>query len=212
MLLLIDKPPGITSFDVIRILQKKFPEKKVGHAGTLDPFASGLLLIAVGDTKQLTELIGLDKTYDAEVIIGIRTDTGDPTGKIMEEKKVGHISEDDLKHVVKRLEGKHILPVPAYSAMKQGGKRLYALAREGKKMIIPMREMEIHRAEFKGSKKEGDHILINVKFEVGSGTYIRSLAEELGKRLGYPASLKNLRRTKIGNYSVEDAEKLENEE
>lgn len=206
-LILVDKPKGITSFDVIRQLRKKLSIKKMGHAGTLDPLASGLMIIGVEQgTKKLSELIGLDKTYVAEILLGKKTDTGDLEGKIIEEKIVPELNEKKIKEVLKAMEGEIELEVSLYSAIKRKGKPLYRYAREGKKIEKPRRVMKVYSAKLKNVAVESPHI--EVEFEVGSGTYIRSLAEELGERLGTVATLQNLRRTKIGNFEIEDAKEL----
>ncbi len=217
-LFLIDKPKGVTSFWVIKALRQKLGIKKIGHAGTLDPLATGLMLVGVGTgTKALRDLIKLPKVYEAVVLLGIKTSTGDMEGEIMERKEVVEISREKVEEVLKSLIGKIKLKVPAYSAIKVGGRRLYKLARNGKVIDLPEREMEVLSAELKellpaqaglsaqiGMGKEGLY-LIKVILEVGSGTYIRSLAEELGRRLGFPATVGDLRRIQIGEYRIEEA-------
>ncbi len=216
-LILIDKPKGITSFDVIRRLRPlvgvkkvgRFFRPKMGHAGTLDPLASGLMLIGVGEgTKKLNEYLKLPKTYEAEILLGERRSTGDMEGKILESKEVGDISEEEIKKVLHEMTGILELFVPAYSAIKQSGTPLYKKAREGKEVEVPLRKMEIRNAAFKDIKKEDGRVIISVVWDVASGVYIRSLAEELGRRLGYPATIFNLRRTTIGDFSVADARKI----
>ena len=212
-ILLIDKPAGITSFDVIRVLRRRLGPLKMGHAGTLDPFATGLLLVGVGDgTHQLKNLIGLPKTYDAEVLLGVSTTTGDPDGKVVEEKSVSELDLEAVKKEMARLVGVHSLPVPRYSAIKVAGTRLYKLAREGRSVALPVKTMEVRAVQILGTEHVGGHVILHLTLEVTSGTYIRSIAEELGKRLGYPASLRALRRTRVGSYRVEDAESLELQE
>ncbi len=208
-ILLIDKPKGITSFDVIRRLRKGLGKKKMGHAGTLDPLATGLMIIGVGDgTKKLKEYIGLPKTYIAEILIGEKRVTGDMEGEVVESAKVKNLKKEDVESALKDMMGIHRLPVPIYSAVKAGGKRLYKEARKGNKVIIPLRDMEIKNTKLLGIKNDGDYYVVEAEFDVESGTYIRSLAEDLGKRLGYPATIKELRRTKIGDFVIEDAEKI----
>src|SRR3989338_7181756 len=237
MILLIDKPAGITSFDCIRILRKKLGIRKMGHAGTLDPMATGLMIIGVGEgTKKLQDFLKLDKIYEAEILLGIRTDTGDVTGKIM--KELGsmnyELSEEEIKKTLEEMVGKLELPVPAYSAVKRGGEPLYRKARRGEVFESPIKTMEVidckllairhprdilcHSHEngnsditaldslFQGNDKQG--VVVKARFTVASGTYIRSLAEEFGRRLGIPATLAGLRRTKIGDFRVENAEEL----
>lgn len=200
---LVDKPKGLSSFEVIKKLRKKFETPKVGHAGTLDPNATGLLLVGVGKgTKELSTLVGLPKTYEAEIRLGVRTDTGDSTGAVVEKHELIHVTKDSARAILMEMKGTLLLAVPAYSATKQGGVPLYKKARRGEGLVIPFREMEIHEAEL--LEIEGE--LVRVRFNVGSGTYIRSLAEEFGKRLGTVATLENLRRTRIGTFRVEEAE------
>lgn len=223
-LLLVDKPKGITSFDVIRRLRRQYSDAhngekapKYGHAGTLDPLATGLMLIGVGQgTKKLGELTKLDKEYVAEVRIGETRSTGDMEGEIVDELEVT-IDAVTLEHkistVLKSFTGTHRLPVSAYSAIKVGGVPMYKRARKaeltGDTIInIPMRDMTIYEVELLDVAVGEGRGVATIRFHVASGTYIRSLAEELGSRIGYPATLQNLRRTQIGDYRIEDAEKL----
>ncbi len=223
-LLLINKPVGITSFDIIRQLRKKLGVRKMGHAGTLDPRASGLMLVGVGDgTKKIKDLIGLPKVYTAEILFGIKTNTGDfdperPEsggntslgGDIIEEKDASYITKEKVEKGLKSLIGDTVLEVSLFSAMKRKGKSLYKYAREGKEITKPKRVMTVYRADFKNLDIGClSRPVVTVEFEVGSGTYIRSLAEELGERLGTVATLQNLRRTSIGDFKVEDAESLD---
>ena len=222
-LLLVNKPKGISSFDVIRILRKKLGAKKMGHAGTLDPLAEGLMLIGVGDegTKTLSNYLKLPKTYIAEILIGERRTTADMEGQIVEEKNADALNCDEVKKVLEKMAGRINLPVPIFSAVKVKGEPLYKIARETLKkegiaaldkltQTAPQKEMEVLVAKFiscrcrvSGDKK--DRLLVKAEFEVSSGTYIRSLAEELGARLGYPAALFSLIRTKIGEFKLEEA-------
>jgi tRNA pseudouridine55 synthase len=202
-ILLVDKPSGITSFDVIRILRRQLGVRKMGHAGTLDPLASGLLLVAIGDaTKKLTDLLKLPKEYETTVRLGVRTDTGDTTGHTIEETPVPDVPADRVRDALQEMIGTLDLPVPAYSAVKQRGRPLYERARRGEEMRTPIRPMQILAAELLDMSGPDLHI----RWEVGSGTYIRSLAEELGRRLGTIATVAALRRTRIGDFSVADAQ------
>lgn len=210
-IILIDKPKGITSFDVIRRLRRKLGVRKMGHAGTLDPLASGLMIVAVGDgTKELSNYIKLPKEYIAEILVGERRSTGDMEGVVVEEKEVKKLDLDKekIKKILRNIEGEIELPVPVYSAIKEKGERLYKKARKGEKVIPPKKKMRVIKAELLNCKRVEKHFILTVVFEVTSGTYIRSLAEEVGCRLGYPATIKELRRTKIGGFKVEDAEKI----
>ncbi len=209
-ILLIDKPKGITSFDVIRLLRRKLNIRKMGHAGTLDPLATGLMIIGIGEgTKKLSEYIKLNKTYEAEILLGIQTDTGDIEGKIIDEKEVSAFPRATLEEALSFLKGKKKIRVPMYSAVKVGGKRMYARARAGDTSVRPPeKEMEVREIEFLNEYLEGKHQIISVRMDVSSGTYIRSLAEEFGKYLGVPATIKNLRRVRIGEFTIDQAEKI----
>ena len=213
-ILLIDKPAGKTSMDVIRVLRRKLGIKKIGHAGTLDPLATGLMLIGIGPgTKKLTELVKLDKEYVAEIRIGERRSTGDLEGVILEEKVVENLSRDAVEAAFASMLGTLNLPVSAYSAIKVDGVAMYKKARQAEKKgevveDVPMRDMRVDEAELLSYEMGGGRAVASVRFAVGSGTYVRSLAEELGRRLNYPATLQNLRRTKVGEFDIKDAETL----
>jgi len=216
-LLLIDKPKGITSFDVIRQLRRQTGIKKFGHAGTLDPLATGLMLLGVEKgTKKLAELIKLDKEYIAEVRLGESRTTGDLEGDVLEEIAVEEtepVLREKVTTALEQMVGELTLPVSAYSAIKVDGVPMYKRARKaeltGDTVIdIPMRTMVVHEVELLGVEVGGGRAVATVRFVVGSGTYIRSLAEDLGRRLYYPACLQNLRRTQVGEYRIEDAQEL----
>lgn len=213
-LLLIDKPAGKTSMDVIRVLRRKLGIKKIGHAGTLDPLATGLMLIGIGPgTKKLTELVKLDKEYVAEIRIGERRSTGDLEGTILEEKEVLGLAKETVEQALKSMPGTLTLSVSAYSAIKVDGVPMYKKARQAEKKgevvdDVPTRDMRVDEAELLSYEIGGGRAVTTVRFTVGSGTYVRSLAEELGRRLNYPATLQNLRRTKVGEFDIKDAETL----
>ncbi len=216
-IILIDKPLGITSFDVIRRLRREMGIRKMGHAGTLDPLASGLMIIGVeSGTKKLSEYLKLDKEYIAEVRIGERRSTGDLEGVILESCEVPALEEIKMREVLETMLGEISLPVSAYSAIKKDGVPMYKRARKAEKAgekidDVPARTMRVDVAELLSLTCSEGKCVATIRFAVGSGTYIRSLGEELGKRLGYPATLQALRRTKIGTYGVEDARMLKEE-
>ena len=199
--------------DVIRQLRKKLDIRKIGHAGTLDPLATGLMLVGVGPgTKKLTELIKLDKEYIAKVRIGESRITGDLEGVVMESKDATAVTEAKVEKQLNSLLGIQRLPVSAYSAIKKEGIPMYKRAREAEKTgdvvsEVPVRDMEVKDIELLNFKP-GEKAVAEVRFLVGSGTYIRSLGEELGRRLGYPATLQALRRTKVGKFDIKDAQVL----
>ncbi len=216
-LLLVDKPSGISSFDVIRRLQREpeYAGRKMGHAGTLDPLASGLMIIGVDSgTKHLVELLGLSKVYEAEILLGTKTDSGDTQGKVLEQWGEGQLAdflatlnEKRLVETLESMKGTLLLAVPIYSAIKRQGKKLYELAREGKtaeEIKPPVKEMTVRGVKLLGWDGEK----VRVRFDVSSGTYVRSLAEEFGRRLAAPATMSALRRTEIGTFSVENARKI----
>lgn len=222
-ILLIDKPKGITSFDVIRRVRKQINIKKIGHAGTLDPLATGLMILGVGPgTKKLTELIKLDKDYVAEVLIGESRTTGDMEGEIVESVDIIELDPANILVAVAGLVGTITLPVSAYSAIKKDGVPMYKRARAAEKIgeivtDVPVRDMLVQAATVANievvfsdtTMTTINRILVTVHFSVGSGTYIRSLAEELGRRLGYPATLANLRRTRVGQFKIEESQQIE---
>jgi len=223
-ILLIDKPKGITSFDVIRRLRRSYSDShegekapKLGHAGTLDPLATGLMVLGCGKgTKLLTDLTKLDKEYVAEVLIGESRATGDMEGEVLEERVVTETTEVLKERILATLEemiGELELPVSAYSAIKVDGVAMYKRARKAEKTgdivdEVPMRVMKVYEAELQEVTAAEDRAIVTVRFSVGSGTYIRSLGVELGKRIGYPATLYNLRRTKVGDFDIKDAKQI----
>ncbi len=208
-ILLIDKPKGISSFDVIRILRKKLGIRKMGHAGTLDPLATGLMIIGVeSGTKKLNDYIKLDKSYTADILFGRKTTTGDMEGEIVEETQIAFVEDDYLKELMHAFHGEFLLLPPIYSAIKKDGKPLYAYARNGEEVKVEPRKMIVYKSKFLGSEKVPEGFIARVSFDVASGVYIRSLVEKIGELVGVPATLYDLRRTKIGKFSVTKAEKL----
>ncbi len=214
-LILVDKPIGITSFDVIRRLRRILNIKKIGHAGTLDPLATGLMILGVGPgTKKLTALVKLDKEYIAEVRIGESRSTGDLEGEIIAEREIEALAESVVRSALASMVATLSLPVSAYSAIKVDGVPMYKRARKAEQVgetatDVPVRAMRVDAAELLSLTLANGRAVATVRFAVSSGTYIRSLAEELGLRLGYPATLQNLRRTKVGDFDITDAKRIE---
>lgn len=210
--LLVHKPVGMSSFDVIRKLRPLLNIKKMGHAGTLDPLAHGLMIIGINKgTKKMEKYLKLPKVYTADVLIGKSTTTGDQEGEVFESKEVikSDIKVQDLEEVVLSMQGEHDLQVPIYSAIKVDGKPLYWYARNNvEPPRIPSKKMNITRIQLLDHYKSDKYYVVKVRFEVSSGSYIRTLAEELGRRLGYPASLNSLYRVSIGEYKDHDAFKF----
>ena len=206
-ILLVDKPQGWTSFDVVNYVRKqvagvqgtKPKNTKVGHTGTLDPLATGLLVLLIGKeyTRKATLLSKADKTYEVTMKLGETSTTADDEG----EKTVVSHTAPTQKAVLEALEGLqgHIMQVPpAFSAMKVGGQRAYKLAREGKKVALEARPVTIYKLQLTSYQ----YPYVRFTAEVGSGTYIRSLVEDIGKVLGTGAYMSDLRRTKVGNFSL----------
>jgi len=205
--LLIDKPPGPTSHDVVDMARRALGTRKIGHAGTLDPFASGLLILAVGKmTKEISKFVGLDKEYLAKLKFGATSDTMDRTGKIEELPQPPLVKRGALEDILEKFRGEIDQVPPMYSAKKIGGKKLYELAREGKEIERKPVRVTVHELEL----LTYGWPFAEIRTRVSSGTYIRALADDIGKALGCGAYLEELRRTKIGPYDVKDALKPEN--
>ena len=210
-ILLVDKPKGMSSFDVIRILRRKLGIRKMGHAGTLDPLASGLLIVGVEKgTKKLNDYMRLPKTYLMEILLGKQTTTGDMEGEIIAQKEVGEIDKSEIEKVLKSLQGDIELEAPIYSAIKFKGRPLYDYARKGIDIGDNSfkRKTKIYKLNLLDSYGEDKYWILKVEMDCSHGTYARSVAEEIGRRLGCPATIKELRRTKIGDFLVEKAIKI----
>lgn len=206
---LVDKPQGISSFKVVSEVKKQLnlPRKyKVGHSGTLDPMATGLLLVFVGKATKLIPLTNhFSKIYSGEVKFGIKTDTDDITGKITDRAELPNLK--DVGDIIKKkFTGQVEQLPPAYSALKVSGKRAYQLMRDGKSVELSTRQVQIHAFDHTVIAEDRLTFLI----ECSTGTYIRAIARDLGEDLGSCATLGSLRREKIGSYSVDDAINLQN--
>ncbi len=208
---LIDKPENVSSFAMVSAVRRLLKIKKVGHAGTLDPFATGLLVICAGRkaTRLISKFMDGEKEYLACLALGIRTETLDTEGKIIAQQKVGEITGDRIKKCLVRFTGKQKQVPPAYSALKHKGKPLYHYARQGIKIEKPPRDIFIRELEWMDERAlvSGDIAEISIRVVCSKGTYIRSLADDIGTALGCGAHLKSLRRTKSGCFSVENAVK-----
>lgn len=205
-ILLVNKPKGISSFDVIRIIKQHFGKLKIGHAGTLDPLASGLMILGVGSgTKKLTELTGLDKVYIADILFGQQTTTSDMEGEVVNEKQYPDLKEKQVEEIIYSLADISELPVSLYSALKKDGKPLYKYAREGQEVESPIKPMKVLQVSMLDFYNKEPFQIARARFHVSKGTYIRSLVEETGKRLEMPATLFSLQRTRVGEFTIEDA-------
>lgn len=209
-ILIIDKPKDITSRDVVDFVVKKFNTKKVGHTGTLDPLATGVLVICVGKaTKLVNELTSTDKEYIATVTLGTKTDTLDRMGKILFEEDVCK-EKEEIINVLNSFKGKYMQEVPIYSAVKIDGKKLYEYAREGINIELPKREVEIKSIELLDEiEYKNNKTIFKFKCTVSKGTYIRSLINDIATRLGTIGIMTSLRRIRQGDFKIEDSIKLE---
>lgn len=209
-ILIIDKPKDITSRDVVNNVVKKFNTKKVGHTGTLDPIATGVLVICVGSaTKLVDELTSHDKEYIASVELGTLTDTLDNTGKILNEE-ICFKTKEEVIDVLNSFKGKYLQEVPIYSAVKINGKKLYEYARENIEIELPKREVEITYIELIGDIEYKDNkTFFKFKCSVTKGTYIRSLIRDIATKLNTLGIMTDLRRVRQGKFNIEDSIILE---
>lgn len=201
------KPPGMTSHDAVGYVRRQLGEKKVGHAGTLDPGAAGVLPIAVGRATRLIEYLdGVDKSYRAEMLFGYATDSGDDSGQVLEQDDSFVMpSREELEKAFQEFTGTITQVPPAHSAIKINGRRACDLLREGQKVDIPARQVQIHSIKLMYAGRR--HIVFDV--ECSKGTYIRSLCTDLGNKLGIPATMSFLVRRSVGKFTLEDTISVE---
>lgn len=205
MIINVCKEKNMTSRDVVNIISKHLHTKKVGHTGTLDPLATGVLIVCTNnDTKLVDILTSKNKEYIATMRLGIQTDTGDITGNIIK-RATYKVTKDQIIKVLNNFLGSSTQTVPIYSAVKINGKKLYEYARNGEEVTLPAREINISSIELLDYHDD----LIKFKVTVSKGTYIRSLIEDIGKTLQTVATMEDLVRTKQGNYKIEDSYTLE---
>lgn len=205
-ILLVDKPPGPTSHDVVQRVKSALGAKKAGHLGTLDPAATGILVVCVNDaTKIAPFLAGHDKEYRGTLLLGVETDTQDAQGKVMGTIDPGHIAPEQIRTAFAGFIGPVLQRPPAYSAVKRGGVPMYKLARAGKKAQAPVRAVTVKELEIEAINMPR----VTFRALVTAGTYIRTLAHDIGKKLGVGAHLESLRRLRSGPYRVENAIPLE---
>ncbi len=210
-IMIIDKPYNVTSRDVVNKICKKFNTKKVGHTGTLDPIATGVLVLGINSGTKIIELLTSDeKIYVAEIQIGIKTNTGDITGEIIEEKEIKEININLLNDILNKLTGTYIQEVPIYSAVRVNGKRLYEYARNNETVELPKREVTISYIKLLEEPTMIDNNLcFKIETKVSKGTYIRSLIEDIGKLMNIPTTMKNLRRISQGIFTIEESKTIE---
>lgn len=202
----INKPKGMTSFGVVKKVRSLTGCKKVGHAGTLDPMATGVLLVCTGRaTKQISQFVDMDKEYIGTIHLGAATDTDDAEGKVLFEKSVPDLKLETVHHVLNSFVGDIDQVPPMFSAIRQNGKRLYKIARQGKVVKRGPRNVTIHEIELLSS------ILpeLQIRVRCSKGTYIRSLARDIGEKLGTAGYLSQLQRTRIGCYRIENGQTLD---
>lgn len=202
-LVVVDKEADWTSHDVVARCRRIFGQRRVGHAGTLDPDATGVLLVGLGRaTRLLRFLTALPKTYEGEVVLGTSTSTLDASGEVTGQWEMEDVSLDEVRSAAEALTGPILQVPPMVSAVKVGGQRLHALARAGVEVEREPRPVTVHRFDVEQGTSPG---VFDINVECSSGTYIRVLAADLGTSLGGGAHLRHLRRTRIGSFSVEDA-------
>lgn len=200
-LLLLNKPEGITSFGAVARIKRLAGEKRVGHTGTLDPMATGVLPILIGRATVLSQyLLDADKSYSATVKLGIATDSCDITGNVISSCNVD-VLDDDVDNVLKSFVGKQMQTPPMFSAIKQNGVRMYELARRGETVDIPSREIEVFSIDKISNLDKNNQFKIDTT--VSKGTYIRSLCRDMGEKLGCGATLTTLTRTKTAGFSLD---------
>lgn len=203
-LIAVNKKKGMTSFDVVNTISHLFGIKRVGHTGTLDPLAEGVLIVAIGKATKVVELVtSKNKEYVADVLLGIRTDTRDITGKVIE--KADKIDITNLDEVINSFKKTYMQEVPIYSAVKVNGKKLYEYARNNEMVELPKKEVTIESLEIL-DRKENE---FRIKTTVSKGTYIRSLIDDIGEELGCHATMKSLTRTSQASINIEEASTLE---
>ena len=209
-ILVINKPYGYTSRDIVNIVSKTFNTKKIGHTGTLDPIATGVLVLPIGNALKVAELITAEKKeYIARVILGYETDMLDITGTEIKRNKPS-CSKEQLEEVLKSFIGKSNQQVPMYSAVKIGGKKLYEYARQGIEITPPTKEIEVYSLDLISDIEYlEDTIEFTIKCEVSKGTYIRSLIRDIAYKLGTYGTMKELTRTGQGIFSLDDSYTLE---
>lgn len=205
-IIIIDKPKGYTSHDIVNLVRKELNIKKVGHTGTLDPNATGVLPILVGEATKISKyLVEHNKTYIATISLGRKTTTGDEEGEILEEKTIPILNENAVKTILSNFQGEQMQKPPIYSAIKINGKKAYEYAREGQEVKIEPRKIEIKLIKLINYSNNE----ITFKVECSKGTYIRVLCENIAEKIGTVGYMKNLRRTKVDEYEIEKSITIE---
>lgn len=203
--MLVDKPEGVTSHDVVNIARKVLKIKTIGHTGILDKPASGLLVLLIGKATKLSRFLSaFDKKYQATIVFGVQTTTDDGVGEIIKEVSCNGLTKENLLNILKDFQGSIKQSVPKYSSVRVGGTKLYKLARKGVEFIPPVREVVVYESKLLDFKP-GEKAVAKVFFHCSKGTYIRSLARDIGKSVGCGAYLQKLRRTSVGWMNIDQA-------
>lgn len=201
---IVDKPAGVTSHDVVNQLRKHFGERRIGHAGTLDPDATGVLLVGVGYATRLLQFLGgLDKTYAGEVVLGSETNTLDSSGTVTATYDMGRVTLQQARDAARQLTGEIMQVPPMVSALKIGGRRLHELAREGIEVERKARPVTVYSFDVQATSEP---LVLRIKVRCSAGTYVRTLAADIGKLLGGGAHLRNLRRVAVGTFDESQAQ------
>lgn len=209
-IILVNKEKGMTSRDVVNRICKIFNTKKVGHTGTLDPLATGVLAVAINKgLKIVDEITSYDKEYEAEILLGTSTDTLDITGNVLEERKVD-IRAEEIDRVLNSFIGNYHMLVPKYSSIKVNGKKLYEYARNNEDVEIPFRDVKVFElSRISDLEKQDNKVSFKIRCRVSKGTYIRSLIRDISNELGTIGTMKELKRTKQGDFDIKDSYSLE---
>lgn len=209
-ILLVNKKENWTSRDVVNRVGKILGTKKVGHTGTLDPLATGVLVLCIGSATKLNEILtSTYKEYEAEIILGLLTDTLDITGNELKEEKV-KVNKEKILEALNKMTGKYVQEVPIYSAVKVNGRKLYEYARAGESVELPKREVDIKELELIGNIKYTDNkTIFNIRCLVSKGTYIRALVNDIANSLNTIGVMSKLTRTKQGKFKLENCYKIE---
>ncbi len=205
-IIIVNKPDGLTSHDVVDRVRRRFSMRRVGHAGTLDPLATGVLVILLGkSTKLFDKFVGFDKTYRATLILGTTTHSADTQGRILKQLPYDHVTQKQVEDIFDKFKGESFQVPPMVSAVKKNGKKLYQLARKGLVVEREPRAIRIDRLLLEEFNPP------DVKFylECSKGTYVRQLADDVGKALGCGACISQIERLKVGSFSIEDAVNIE---
>ena len=209
-IVVVDKPAGMTSHDVVGRCRRIFGTRKVGHAGTLDPMATGVLVIGV---ERATKILGLitatSKSYAATIRLGRTTTTEDAEGEVLQDVPAAYLTDEQIRAGIALLRGEISQRPSAVSAIKVGGKRSYQLVRKGERVELPARAVRIDRFDVTAIRREGQFVDVDVEVDCSSGTYIRALARDLGEGLAVGGHLTALRRTRVGGFGLEHARTLE---